>query len=258
MNNTLRKFVLILLIGLVGILLFARNRHIIPFNRSKVNLSAQEIANKHLLLEDFHSIERIFPNTILLGGGKSILVLDTISNQIVTYDQFVDNKSDFRIQKDQLSNFRDDKISDTKDIALFDFSDDQRLYSFLKINVSRNFYLGIYRELIECLETWQKKYTTLLISTKLILNENGSRQVLLGIKTFSNNKEAEVAFLIPLTKSDQHLYEYLVKSNDGNHPEINSFLSKIGYAYPDYSQIKKIWRVDAKRFELRNLKWNFD
>ncbi len=244
--------------GFIGFILVAKNRHITPFSQNEIKLNPQELKNNHLLLDDFLSQDRFYPGSILIGGGNSIVVFDTITNQIISFDQFVNSDTKFDIILNQISQLQNQKSIDIINASLFDFSNDPKLTKFLSKNTERGFYFGIYRELIENLVVWQKKYHSYLLSTKLIDNGAGSKEILILIKTFHKNKSEDFALVMPIAKTNQHIYDFLIKKNINYQPQITAYLSKFGYSYPEFSKIRKIWKIDSKKYELRNVKWNFD
>lgn len=254
----MRKLILIIFIGLAGFIIYAKNRFFIPFASSSKEALKEDVKINHLLLEELYQDEKVYDNTILLGGGSSVILFDTIAHTVVCHDHFVNDSKAFSIISSEIEQTRKNKKLDTLEVALLDFSNHSTYSSLLKENINRGFYLGVYRELLECIEYWQKKYKNLLISTRVLKTPDAKPELLLLIKGYNKSKKVDLAMLIPLMPTNQHLYEFVISKSSRKSDEIISFLNKHNYSYPDNRTLKNNWKIDSKRFELRNVKWNFD
>jgi hypothetical protein len=248
----------LLVIGLGGFFIFAKNSSINPFHSRKTETSKEEIKEKYLLLEDFHSFNHKLDNSVLLGGGNQIISFDTLHGKILALDHFVDEKIQFSNIYLNLEKVKKTQNSPLVSVRLFDFIQDQVYGKLMQEKVERGFYFGIYRELIENIENWQNQYKSLIVTNKIISDSGTGKQVLVILKTYKNLELSDIAFLLPLNSTNHHLYDFLVTKKSLISTEIKGYLEKYKYSFPNYTKIKSDWKVNPKKFELRNLKWNFD
>lgn len=257
---------MVFVIGLVGFIIYARHNHLVPFDKIPVKKAREEAVISSLIEDDFYHFEAEVPNTIRLGGGNSIIVYDTTAGKVISHNQLINAKTDFNHFFEGIEKHKSEKELDSFNIALVDFSPNEPYFNLLKTNVSRGFYLGIYRELIENIQSWQKKYKSVIVLSKILPREDGSADLLIMLHTYSKRRnnspekqlKAEVAFLIPCRSTTQHLLDFIIAKDFKGTADVKHFLDMFHYSYPDIKTVRKYWKIDPKRFELRNLKWNFD
>lgn len=245
-------------IALAGFLIFAKSKHFFVAEKTAKIAEIEEISTKQILLNDFYKSELSFKNSILLGGGRDVIVFDTMLNKVKSRDQFINESTSFEKIMHNIEEVKDKPGIETISAILFDFENASIYDNLLKIKVNRGFYLGIYREFLEDIHVWKKDFTSIILSSAIVKDSDGQDKIIVILKALKKGKLFDVAFLFPLVTTENHIYDFTIKSGNKYSTEINNYLKNNQYSFTDQKSIRRIWKIDSKKFELRNVKWNFD
>lgn len=245
-------------IGLAGFLIFAKSRHLFVAEKTTKVAEKEAKSTKQLLLNNFYKSELSFKNSIFLGGGRDVIIFDTIQNKVKSRDQFINELTSFEKILLNIEEIKQQVKSETISVLLFDFTSSSIYDKLLKVKVNRGFYLGIYREFLEDIQIWKKDFNSIILSSAIVKDLDGQEKLIVILKAMKNGKMYDVAFLFPTVTTENHIYDFAIKSERKYSSEIDNYLKNNQYSFTDQKSIRRIWKIDSKKFELRNVKWNFD
>lgn len=254
----MRKYILLFFIALAGFLIYAESKHFFVAEKTTQVAEIEESSTKQILLNDFYKSELSFKNSILLGGGSDVIVFDTMLNKVKSRDQFINESTSFEKVMLNIEDVKEKSDNETISAILFDFASSSIYDKLLKIKVNRGFYLGIYREFLEDIQIWKKDFNSIILSSAIVKDIDGQEKIIVILKAMKKSKIFDVAFLFPLVTTENHIYDFTIRSGNKYSTEINNYLKNNQYSFTDQKTIRRFWKIDSKKFELRNVKWNFD
>jgi hypothetical protein len=253
------KIIFILAIVVVAYFVFAKTTHISLF-KSKYKLeenSQQQELSHDAFLKNLPKLE----NTNRYGGGNVIMYYDTLQHKTILQSCYFNKVNSIQIDKDHFQSIIKNTTGSNYFFQTpFPFENfDEKSKKFGSCLFDRGFYLGIYRELIENISIWQQKYGNLSVSFSLTEDpETRNEYVLVYIKSMVDGKTTDIAYLIPNKKSFKHIYDYMIIDKLRLKKQQLVLLNALNYTYPEYKTAINTWKIHSKKYELRNLRWNFD
>lgn len=253
------KLVFILSIVVVAYFVFAKTTNISLFKRNH-NIH-EKVFKQELSHEIFLSNLPNLKNANRYGGGNVIMYYDTLQHKTILQSCYLNKANSIQIDKDHFQSIIKQTIGSNYFFQIpFPFENfDEKSKKFGSCLFDRGFYLGIYRELIENISIWQQKYGNLSVSFSLSEDPKSKNEfILVYIKSMVNGTLTDIAYSIPNKKTFRHIYDYMIIDKSKITDQQLILLDALNYTYPEYKTAIKTWKIHSKKYELRNLKWNFD
>jgi len=257
----LRKLFFILVIIILAYFVFAKNVHFNPFIHGSKKIELATNANAEITYDDFLSRLPNVNNTIRIGGGNVIVYYDTILQKVLLQSYFLNKNNTLQIDKDHFQSIID-RVIKAKVIIDCPFpyeKIDEITKKYTNFHFDRGFYLGIYRELLENISLWEEKYGNLIVSFSAIPDPDTKQEmIMVSINSKLEGQLNNVVFILPNTKTDQHLYDFMLTDKSHIKEPFQSILNSLAYTRQSANSLQKAWKIHPKKYELRKLRWNFD
>lgn len=257
----MRKIFFIVVISILAYFVLAKNVNFNPFikgvKKNEVNTSLKTEFTQNEFLSRLPNIE----NTIRLGGGNEVIYYDTLLRLVQLQSYFLNNDNSLQLDKNYFQSLSNKKPKSRFIInqPIPSINMDVLTKKYGSINFDRGFYLGIYRELMENISLWEERYGNLIFTFGSIQDFDSKQTFfIISIQAYIKGILNDVVYLLPNSKSDQHLYDYMITDTTVLKEPLSRLLNSLGHVSQSSENLQMAWKIHPKKYELRKLRWNFD
>lgn len=257
----MRKIFFIVVISILAYFVLAKNVNFNPFikgvKKNEVNINLKTEFTQNEFLSRLPNIE----NTIRLGGGNEVIYFDTLLQKVKLQSYFINNDNSIQFDKNYFQSLSNKKPKSrfilNQPFPAFNIDVNTKKYGI--INFDRGFFLGIYRELLENISLWEERYGNLILTFGTIQDfDTKQTNFVISIQAYIEGILKDVVYLLPNSKSDQHLYDYMITDKTVLKEPLSKLLNSLGHVSQSSENLQVTWKIHPKKYELRKLRWNFD